>query len=140
MSGKKKTKPSKYDPKYCEMIIDHCKNGQTIETFAVIACVSRKTLYNWKEQYPEFAEACDMAMAWQQYDCLKDLNDIAKGVHRGSAPVAIFRAKNILKWKDNPVEEQADKGKIKIELAYNPMLKLEEDKKKKEDDEDIVIN
>ncbi len=50
-------RPSEYDPKYCDMLIDHMKQGGTFESFAAKLRHSKQTLYNWTSVYPDFLDA-----------------------------------------------------------------------------------
>ena len=50
-----------YKKEYCQMLIEHMKQGYSFTTFSSIAKVSRKTLYEWVEQYEEFKEAKTIA-------------------------------------------------------------------------------
>ena len=50
-------RPTKYDPKYCEMIIEEFAKGGHMRSFAHLIDVETKTLYNWMKEYPEFLQA-----------------------------------------------------------------------------------
>jgi hypothetical protein len=50
-------RPSKYDPKYCRMVIDHMEHGLSFESFAGTIEVSRDTLYEWTKVHEEFSDA-----------------------------------------------------------------------------------
>lgn len=52
---------SKYDPKYCEEIIELGKKGYTTYSFAAHCNVHRTSLYDWAGQHPEFKEALEAA-------------------------------------------------------------------------------
>lgn len=56
-------RPSKYDPAFCEAIIAHGAEGLSLNAFAGKISVSRRTLFNWAEQFPEFADAFEIAKA-----------------------------------------------------------------------------
>ncbi len=49
--------PSKYDPKFCEMIIIHCHNGGTFEEFASAIGVCVDTIQEWGDRHHEFSVA-----------------------------------------------------------------------------------
>jgi hypothetical protein len=62
-SKKKPGQPSSYDPIYCQMLIDHRARGHSFKSFAA-KCnppVCPKTLYNWKDEHPEFLRAMEIA-------------------------------------------------------------------------------
>ena len=56
-------RPTKYDPKYCQLLLEHMSKGYSFETFVAIADVCRATLYNWLETYPDFKRAKEKAFA-----------------------------------------------------------------------------
>lgn len=52
---------STYKPEYCEAVREHCARGGSIETFGPTIGKVKQTIYTWQKQYPEFAEACELA-------------------------------------------------------------------------------
>ena len=54
-------RPTKYNPKFANQIINHCSKGFSFETFAHKIGVSDRTLRNWQQHIPEFAEAVERA-------------------------------------------------------------------------------
>lgn len=50
-------RPSKYDPKYCDMIVEHMAEGASMTSFAAEIDVARSTLNEWMEDHPEFSDA-----------------------------------------------------------------------------------
>lgn len=48
-----------YDPKFCQMLIQHMAKGHSFESFGGVESVwvGRSTLYEWADKYPEFANA-----------------------------------------------------------------------------------
>lgn len=51
-------RPSKYDPMYCDQVIELGKQGMSVVEIACEIGVSRNTLEtNWPEEHPEFLEA-----------------------------------------------------------------------------------
>lgn len=49
--------PTKYNAKYCDMLVEHMGQGKFFETFAAKVDVTATTLYNWVEKHEEFFEA-----------------------------------------------------------------------------------
>lgn len=126
-------RPTKYDPKYCQEIIDYFsidpyreievsrKNAKgekwfesklipsdppTFAGFAVSIDVNQHTLMNWANQHEEFLEAHKKA---------KDLQEhyfIVNGTLGLSAPAfTIFAMKNVCGWRDRQeVEHSADES------------------------------
>jgi transposase len=58
-------RPSLYDPKYCEEVIALGKLGKSSEAIGAILGVGTKTLYNWRDQFPEFLHALELAKEFE---------------------------------------------------------------------------
>lgn len=119
-------RPTNYDPKYCEQIIEYfsvppyverektiVSQGEKFEvpvieandmpTFAGFACsigVHRETLINWCKVHPEFFDAYKKAKEFQEHFIIVNGN---KGLI--NTAFGIFTAKNVLGWKDRQPEE-----------------------------------
>ena len=50
-------RPTKYKPEFCEQIIELGKQGKLPVQVAVAFGVSKSTLHNWLDQFPEFLDA-----------------------------------------------------------------------------------
>ncbi len=62
MEGKKVWgRPTKYEPKYCQMAIDYMSQGKSLVGFAASINVVTSTIYEWEKNYPEFSEAIKVA-------------------------------------------------------------------------------
>jgi len=46
-----------YKKEMCEMLVKHMSQGHSFSTFSTIAGVTRTTLYEWVDKYPEFKNA-----------------------------------------------------------------------------------
>lgn len=49
--------PSKYRPEFCRMLVEHQKQGGSIESFAGVCGVAISSIYVWFEAHAEFSEA-----------------------------------------------------------------------------------
>jgi transposase-like protein len=92
-------RPSKYLKKYCEELVEHMAQGLSVEAFAGRIGITKKTLYNWMDQHPEFLHAKligdqKSALWWEQAG--------RKGLFSGkfSASTWIFNMKNRHGWLD----------------------------------------
>ena len=56
----------KYRPEYCEMLIDHLRKGLSISTFGAKVDVTRSTIYEWINTFPEFKVAHDKGLQLAQ--------------------------------------------------------------------------
>jgi len=54
-------RPSQYDPAYCERIIELGRLGKSVEQIAAQIGVGTKTMYNWRDEFPEFLRALEIA-------------------------------------------------------------------------------
>ncbi len=54
-------RPTKYDPAYCEAVIEDAAKGFSLSAFCGGIMVARDTLTGWRQQHPEFDEACKVA-------------------------------------------------------------------------------
>jgi hypothetical protein len=50
-------RPTKYDPKYCEEVIEYMGRGFSKTAFAGRIGIARNTLLNWADENPEFLRA-----------------------------------------------------------------------------------
>lgn len=107
--------PTKYDPKYCDMIIDYFgrnhveKVGGKIKgaelpqftAFARTIGVRRSTLHNWTREHPEFLDAYNTAKQLQEELIA---NNAING--RYNPVFSQFMLKNCHNWKDRQEVEQ----------------------------------
>lgn len=47
-------RPTEYKPEFCELVVELGKKGYSEAQIAAEIGVTRKTLKNWEDQYPEF--------------------------------------------------------------------------------------
>ncbi len=122
MKHRKVGRPTKYDPKFCEEIINFFKREPyeeypiittykdgttkeeivrkpnslpTFEGFAVSIGVHRETLLNWMDQNKEFFDAYKMAKDYQKNMLIENA---LSGLY--SQPFSIFTAKNVTDMRD----------------------------------------
>ncbi len=67
---------STYKPEYCEAIIEHCRQGGSIETFGPTIGKVKQTIYNWRNTQPDFADACAIALGLATFEDEKVLHQI----------------------------------------------------------------
>jgi transposase-like protein len=54
-------RPSQYDPSLCDKVIELGRLGKSVEQIAAQIGVGTKTMYNWRDEFPEFLHALDIA-------------------------------------------------------------------------------
>lgn len=94
-------RPSKYDVKYCQQLIDHMAQGFSFESFGAVIDTAEQTLHNWLIDFPEFLEAKREAftksrMFWEQIG----VTQAKTGV--GNSTAFVFNMKNRFpkEWRD----------------------------------------
>ena len=58
-------RPSLYDPAYVDRVIELGKIGKSTEAIGAILGVGTKTLYNWRDEHPEFLHALELAKEYE---------------------------------------------------------------------------
>lgn len=124
MAGKKKTtkksavparvgRPSKYDPKYCEMLVEHMAEGFSFEAFAGKLRVSRATVFNWRDQNPEFLDAYKVGLLAGRYRLEQiGLEALRKDPRDFNTGLWVFFMKARYQWTDKPeMKDVAEKIK-----------------------------
>lgn len=114
-------RPSKYDEKYCEMLVDHMAEGYSFESFAAVIDVNRDTLYEWAKVHPVFSDAkkrgFDQSLfVWEKFGIAGLWGSKDSSFN---AAVWIFNMKNRHNWKDK-VEHTGDDDDAPISIAYVP--------------------
>lgn len=121
-------RPSKYDPKFCQMLIDHMAKGYSYETFGASIDVAQSTVALW-EKHQEFSEAKREAFGkcrlfWESLgiNYIVNISERDPDGHSRSATLNnaawIFNMKNRFKWTDRvEVQGSGDESKPLV-LAY----------------------
>lgn len=104
-------RPTDYDPSYCDMLIEHLKQGYSFESFAADVDVCKDTLYEWIKAHPEFSDAKKRGTAKSQKWWEKKSIDhliISKDGDRLDTGNWIFNMRNRFGWRDRPEETTED--------------------------------
>lgn len=87
-------RPSDYKPEYCDLVIQHMKEGASLTSFAASINCARSTINVWMEANPEFSEAVKAGKAhcaaW--WEMVGRKNAVEGG---GNATLVIFGLKNM---------------------------------------------
>ena len=54
-------RPSKYDPSFCDLVIEWGAEGKSVAWMAANLDVSKDTIYQWVKDYPEFSDSLTRA-------------------------------------------------------------------------------
>lgn len=100
-------RPSIYDEKYCDMIVEAMKDGKSMLSFAASIGVARSTLNHWIDTRPDFAAAVDRAKTAQAAWWETQLCETASGKAKGDARLIIFGLSNAgaLEWREKQTIE-----------------------------------
>ncbi len=60
-------RPTNYNPKYCQMVIEHMASGLSKEAFCGAIGIAKQTLYNWMRGHKEFLDAVHIGEAKSLY-------------------------------------------------------------------------
>lgn len=107
----KKGVSTEYRPEYCQMLINEMANGISMEAFAGIISITKKTLYEWFKEYPEFAEAKEIGIEksrlfWEKLGITNIISESEKGFSRSiNSAVWVFNMKNRFGWRDKQPDE-----------------------------------
>lgn len=108
-------RPSKYDPKFCDVVLGAMTDGYSKMAAAGIIGVCYSTLKNWMAEYPEFLAAVKAGDARRAVKLERDLLNAESGPMVTSR---IFALKNAApeEWRDQQRVEHtgADGGPIEM--------------------------
>ena len=110
-------RPSKYDPAYCEALVEHMRDGASITSFAASIGVARETITGWMNEHEEFSLAVKqgkaVCSAW--WEKVGRKNAVEGG---GNATLVIFGLKNMAAedWRDK--QELEHSGGVVFQTVY----------------------
>ncbi len=109
-------RPSLYRKEFCEMLIEHMKQGYSYKSFCAEIEVGQRTMYDWELVHPEWAEAKEIAFAkgmkfWEKLGVDFVVNETSKDSEGNStsktlnSAVWIFNMKNRFQWRERQPDE-----------------------------------
>lgn len=115
------SRPTKYDEKYCEMLIEHMAEGYSFESFGGIIEVDETTLYEWVKNHEKFSLSKNIGTQksmvwWEQIGRKGMINEIPFFNDRIWRLNMINRFRN--DWIDGTKNENNDKVKTEIVVRY----------------------
>ena len=115
-------RPTNYRPEYCQRVLELAAQGYSLGGFAGLLGVGRRTVNQWIDCQPDFAQACSRAAAGRQWFWETKLIDVANTGGVGSqGQVAIFGVLNAARCGDN-VKALDYVNKSEIEHSGNVSL------------------
>jgi hypothetical protein len=101
--AKREGRPAKYEPAYCDDVIQRMSQGFSLSAYSNYIQVARKTISEWEASYPEFSLAVAHAKAARLQFWEKLAIEVAQTGGDGSqATMIIFGLKNMGsdEWKE----------------------------------------
>lgn len=130
--GGKRGKPSLYKPEYCQMLIEHMKQGYSYETFAVDIGVHRDTLYEWEKVHPEYSDTKKRAVLasqkqWEEWGIKGLWNTSGQGTHENlNTTLWIFNMKSRFKWRDDGKDAPGDPPPDMQEFEFGDLDQMDD--------------
>jgi hypothetical protein len=112
---------AEYKPEYGDMLIAHRRKGGTLESFAGLIGVTRPTIYNWVERYPDFKEAKDIAQCAAAYFWKKVGIDGIQGKIQGfNARLWTLNYRNVMQpfWQEEARQRAADRVELILHCPW----------------------
>lgn len=111
-------RPSKYDPEFCDKVIELMYEGHSITEVAYLLKVAKSTIYEWADKHEEFSNAIkkgvDFSEGWWMLEGKNALRD-----KDFSATLFYMNMKNRFGWKDK--QEHSGTVGIKQEDALKEL-------------------
>jgi hypothetical protein len=92
-------RPTIYQPEYCNMVLDSAEirdGGATDQVIADHIGVDRVSIYRWREEHPEFAEACAQAKEAADDVVEASLFQRAKGYEHEAVKIFQYEGKPVI--------------------------------------------
>jgi transposase-like protein len=110
-------RPTKYDPAYCDEIVEFMSQGYSATAYAGSLGVSRSTIDNWAKEYPDFMEALNAGKGrrlvyWEG----AALRVADRGGGPGTATIITFGLKNMggEEWSTPERVESSVKATVEV--------------------------
>lgn len=128
-------RPTKYDWETLKPLLDEAEAaGMYREQLAHHIGITKPTLDDWIELYPDFSYAVDRVRIACEARLAQMLDNLASGAaEKGNGGVAVFIAKNVLGWKDRQevVSHNTNNNTMTVEVVIGggaaPQLEPPED-------------
>ena len=108
-------RPTKYSKKYCKIVLEKMKRGDSVVSCCAEIGISRDTFYNWVKDHPEFSDTWERGMVlaeswWENIGRMGAMGlEISTNGKTGRVNPSIFSffMKNRFGWADR-VEQVVD--------------------------------
>lgn len=106
-------RPTKYKPEYCDLLVSMLSNGASLIEFCAEVGICKQTLYNWKDDNPEFLDSYTQAIVngqayWEKWLRTKGMTD-----NKANAPLVKLYFANRFGWSDKQeVDSRSSDGSM----------------------------
>ena len=119
-------RPTTYEDRFCDLLIDHMTKGYSFESFAAITNTCKDTLYEWVKVHPEFSDAKKRAtdksrLFWEKVGIENIVNIETMEKDESGSFTAVKKSLNSAAWIFNMKNRFKDdwKDKHETELSGN---------------------
>jgi hypothetical protein len=119
-------RPTTYEDRFCDLLIDHMTKGYSFESFAAITDTCKDTLYEWVKVHPEFSDAKKRAtdksrLFWEKVGIENIVNIETMEKDESGSFTAVKKSLNSAAWIFNMKNRFKDdwKDKHETELSGN---------------------
>ncbi len=102
--------PTKYDPKFCELVVKEMGQGKTLNEFAHKIGVHKDTIFEWRKVHSVFSDSIKRGRmageAWWMRQARRNLV-LSRSLQFNTA-VWIFAMKNMFGWEETPGPPEDD--------------------------------
>jgi transposase-like protein len=114
--------PTKYDPKFCEDVIEQMAKGYSKEAVAGYLGISKDTLYRWIKEHKEFSDAVHIGETKSQF--LWESKAVDYSVHtkdgkRLDSRIYSLQMKNRFNWTDKKEIELGEETSKKFAFTLD---------------------
>jgi hypothetical protein len=111
-------RPTKYEPRFCDMVVEEMAKGYSLSAFCGIIGVSRATINNWMAENPGFLEAVNRAKVLRLLQWERSAMKLAftGGGTGPQATLTMFGLKNMGgdEWADTQRVEAKIDAKVEV--------------------------
>lgn len=119
-------RPTKYKPSMGKKARDLLANGYSNRVVAGLLGIDESTFYDWLKLNPRFTKYISEGRAQGEKHYIDCADRMIQG-GKGNAQALMFMMKNIYRWSDNPVIDEAEEKDVTVNFIVK--------KDKREDDE-----
>ena len=116
-------RPTTYEDRFCDLLIDHMTKGYSFESFAAITDTCKDTLYEWVKVHPEFSDAKKRAtdksrLFWEKVGIENIVNIETMEKDESGSFTAVKKSLNSAAWIFNMKNRFKDDWKDKHETEF----------------------